>query len=112
MAVIETRDLTKIYGSGRQELRALDQLNLQVQQGEIFGYLGPNGAGKTTTIRLLLDLIRPSSGSATVLGMDAQAESVALHKRVGFFAWRTGAVEGADRRAGAASGGRFARRRR
>ncbi len=84
MAVIETRDLTKVYGSGRQEVRALDQLNLQVQQGEIFGYLGPNGAGKTTTIRLLLDLIRPSAGSATVLGMDAQADSVALHKRIGF----------------------------
>ena len=84
MAVIETRDLTKVYGSGRKEVRALDQLNLQVQQGEIFGYLGPNGAGKTTTIRLLLDLIRPSGGSATVLGMDAQAESVALHRRIGF----------------------------
>ena len=84
MAVIETRELTKIYNSGRDELRALDQLNLQVQPGEIFGYLGPNGAGKTTTIRLLLDLIRPSAGSATVLGMDAQADSVALHRRIGF----------------------------
>ncbi len=84
MAVIETRELTKIYKTGRDELRALDQLNLQVQPGEIFGYLGPNGAGKTTTIRLLLDLIRPSAGSATVLGMDAQADSVALHRRIGF----------------------------
>ena len=84
MAVIETRELTKIYNSGRDELRALDQLNLQVQPGEIFGYLGPNGAGKTTTIRLLLDLIRPSAGSATVLGLDAQADSVALHRRIGF----------------------------
>ena len=84
MAVIETRELTKIYKTGRDELRALDQLNLQVQPGEIFGYLGPNGAGKTTTIRLLLDLIRPSAGSATVLGLDAQADSVALHRRIGF----------------------------
>ena len=84
MAVIETRELTKIYNSGRDELRALDQLNLQVQPGEIFGYLGPNGAGKTTTIRLLLDLIRPSAGSATVLGLDTQADSVALHRRIGF----------------------------
>ena len=84
MAVIETRELTKIYKSGSDELRALDQLNLQVQPGEIFGYLGPNGAGKTTTIRLLLDLIRPSAGSATVLGLDAQADSVALHRRIGF----------------------------
>ena len=84
MAVIETRELTKIYKTGRDELRALDQLNLQVQPGEIFGYLGPNGAGKTTTIRLLLDLIRPSAGSASVLGLDAQADSVALHRRIGF----------------------------
>ena len=84
MAVIETRELTKIYKTGRDELRALDQLNLQVQPGEIFGYLGPNGAGKTTTIRLLLDLIRPSAGSAAVLGLDAQADSVALHRRIGF----------------------------
>ncbi len=84
MAVIETRELTKVYKTGGNELRALDRLNLQVQPGEIFGYLGPNGAGKTTTIRLLLDLIRPSAGSATVLGMDAQADSVALHQCIGF----------------------------
>ena len=85
MAVIETRNLTKIYQMPKKaDIKALDDLTLDVQPGEIFGYLGPNGAGKTTTIRLLLDLIRPTSGSARVLGLDAQANSVELHRRIGF----------------------------
>jgi len=63
---IETRGLTKIYGS----LVAVDHLDLTLERGEIFGFLGPNGAGKTTTMRMLLGLIRPSSGSASVLGMN------------------------------------------
>ena len=62
--VIETHNLSKSYGS----FEALKNLNLSVQRGEIFGYLGPNGAGKTTTIRMLLDLIRPTSGTASILG--------------------------------------------
>ncbi len=82
--VIQTENLSKVYGSGDKAVRALDHLNLTVEPGEIFGYLGPNGAGKTTTIRLLLDLIRPSEGRASILGMDAQADSVELHKRIGF----------------------------
>ncbi|RMG82379.1 MAG: ABC transporter ATP-binding protein, partial [Chloroflexi bacterium] len=64
--------------------RALSDLNLTVEQGEIFGYLGPNGAGKTTTIRLLLDLIRPTAGRAFIFDMDANAQSVEVHKRIGF----------------------------
>jgi len=56
---IETRDLEKTYATG---VRALADLELSVEQGEVFGYLGPNGAGKSTTIRLLLDLIRPTAG--------------------------------------------------
>lgn len=79
--VIHTQNLTKIY---QGTTRALDSLNLDVQRGEIFGYLGPNGAGKTTTIRLLLDIIRPTTGSATVLGMDARADSVAIKQRIGY----------------------------
>jgi ABC-2 type transport system ATP-binding protein len=79
--VIQTTNLTKIYRSGKL---ALDHLNLNIQQGEIFGYLGPNGAGKTTTIRLLLDLIRPSEGSASILGMDVRRQSVELHRHLGF----------------------------
>ena len=82
--VIQTENLSKVYGSGDKAVQALDHLNLSVNQGEIFGYLGPNGAGKTTTIRLLLDLIRPTEGRASILGMDAQADSVELHKRIGF----------------------------
>lgn len=82
--VIEISGLSKTYGSGSKQTAALRNLNLSVQQGEIFGYLGPNGAGKTTTIRMLLDLIRPSSGSASIFGMDIRDHSVEIHRRVGF----------------------------
>ena len=79
--VIHTENLTKVYTGAA---RALDNLNLDVQRGEIFGYLGPNGAGKTTTIRLLLDFIRPTTGQASVLGMDARRDSIAIKQRVGY----------------------------
>ena len=78
--MIETAGLTKDYGSGR----GLFGLDLEIRQGEVFGFLGPNGAGKSTTLRLLLDLIRPTSGSARLLGLDARRESVAIRRRVGF----------------------------
>ncbi|MBC6458099.1 ABC transporter ATP-binding protein [Actinomadura sp. HBU206391] len=81
-AAIELEQLTKTYGSRR----GLTGLSLQVREGEVFGYLGPNGAGKSTTIRLLLDLIRPTSGSAQVLGLDPRADAVRLHRRVGYLA--------------------------
>ncbi len=80
-AVILTRQLTKSYGTRMLALQALD---LEVRRGEIFGYLGPNGAGKTTTIKLLLDLIRPTSGSAALFGMDSRANAVDIHRRIGF----------------------------
>ena len=83
-SVIEINGLSKIYGSGSNQTLALDNLHLQVSRGEIFGYLGPNGAGKTTTIRLLLDLIRPSSGSAKILDLDVREQSVEIHRRIGF----------------------------
>ncbi|MFI1460941.1 ABC transporter ATP-binding protein [Nocardia carnea] len=79
---IELNGLTKTYGSSR----GLVELSLSVEQGEVFGYLGPNGAGKSTTIRLLLDLIRPTGGSARVLGLDPRADAVALHERIGYLA--------------------------
>jgi ABC-2 type transport system ATP-binding protein len=82
--IIQTHQLSKTYTTGGRELKALDNLTLEVQTGEIFGYLGPNGAGKTTTIRLLLDLIRPTQGRASLFGLDAQKDSVAIHKRIGF----------------------------
>jgi len=83
-AVLDIRGLSKVYGSGAKQTVALDNLNLDVQAGEIFGFLGPNGAGKTTTIRLLLDLIRPSAGTATIFGMDVREQSVEIHRRIGF----------------------------
>lgn len=78
--VIATRALTKRFG----DAVALDALDLVVQPGEVFGFLGPNGAGKTTTIRLLLDLLRPTSGSATVLGLDPRRDAVELRRHVGY----------------------------
>ncbi|MFC7139918.1 ABC transporter ATP-binding protein [Halosimplex aquaticum] len=79
-AAIETSGLTKRYGD---DVLAVDDLNLTVYEGEIFGFLGPNGAGKSTTIDVLMDYVRPTSGSATVLGFDAQADTRAIHQRVG-----------------------------
>jgi ABC-2 type transport system ATP-binding protein len=79
---IELNGLTKTYGSSR----GLIELSLSVERGEVFGYLGPNGAGKSTTIRLLLDLIRPTSGTARVLGMDPRADAVQVHARIGYLA--------------------------
>lgn len=84
-SIIEIQGLSKTYGSGKTQTLALSRLDLTVNRGEIFGYLGPNGAGKTTTIRLLLDLIRPSAGSAKIFGKDIRADSVEVHRQIGFF---------------------------
>ncbi|UCC64335.1 MAG: ABC transporter ATP-binding protein [Anaerolineae bacterium] len=78
--VLMTRGLTKSYG----RVQALRGLDLEVRRGEIFGFLGPNGAGKTTTIRCLLDLIRPNGGTVRVLGLDPQADPVAVRARTGY----------------------------
>jgi ABC-2 type transport system ATP-binding protein len=80
MAAIETTALTKRYGS---DVYAVTDLDLAVAEGEIFGFLGPNGAGKSTTINMLLDFVRPTAGTASVLGMDAQTETRAIHERIG-----------------------------
>jgi ABC-2 type transport system ATP-binding protein len=80
MNVIETEKLTKSYGSHR----GIIEVDLAVSEGEIFGFLGPNGAGKTTTIRTLLDLIRPTSGTARVFGIASSADPVAIHRRIGY----------------------------
>src|SRR5512136_2967471 len=78
--VIETHELSKTY----KKIQALKALDLKVQQNSIFGFLGPNGAGKTTTIKLMLGLIRPSVGSATIFGMDSIHQSVDIRARVGY----------------------------
>ena len=77
---IATSGLSKDYGSGR----GLFGLDLEVRRGEVFGFLGPNGAGKSTTLRLLLDLIRPTAGSARVLELDTIRDSLEVRRRVGF----------------------------
>jgi ABC-2 type transport system ATP-binding protein len=81
MHAIETRGLSKSYN---KKIRALKGLDLQVEQNSIFGFLGPNGAGKTTTIKVLLGLVRPTGGSASVLGYDIVRESVEVRARVGY----------------------------
>jgi ABC-2 type transport system ATP-binding protein len=81
---VETRGLTKVYKDfwGRDKVRALDDLNLTIHRGEVFGLLGPNGSGKSTTIKLLLGLIFPSAGSASVLGQPSG--STVINERIGF----------------------------
>lgn len=79
---IQLQALSKHYRQARA--LALQQVDLSVAQGEIFGFLGPNGAGKTTAIRILLDFIRPTSGSAQVFGLDSRRDSVAIHRCIGF----------------------------
>jgi len=87
--VIEVKDLTKVYpaaarlfGDGGKEKLAVDHVSFDVRRGEIFGLLGPNGAGKTTTIKMLTTLLIPTSGKATVLGLDAVKEPVRLRPRI------------------------------
>ncbi|MCC6126797.1 MAG: ABC transporter ATP-binding protein [Pirellulales bacterium] len=82
--IIETRNLSKVYRDfwGRQKVRALKALDLEVRRGEIFGLLGPNGSGKTTTIKLLLGLLFPTTGQALVFGKDAT--EVTKNERIGY----------------------------
>jgi len=78
--VIQTQGLSKIY----KQTNALQSLDLAVHHNSIFGFLGPNGAGKTTTIKLMLGLIRPTAGSATIFGMDSVRQSVDIRARIGY----------------------------
>jgi ABC-2 type transport system ATP-binding protein len=77
---IQAQNLTKRYG----QARGVTDLNLDVREGEVFGFLGPNGAGKTTTIRLFLNLIKPTSGQVSLLGLDSQRDSVEIRKHTGY----------------------------
>ncbi|UCF61467.1 MAG: ABC transporter ATP-binding protein [Anaerolineaceae bacterium] len=80
--MIQTTNLTRHYGS----LAAVQDLNLKVEKGELFGFLGPNGAGKTTTIRMLVGLLRPSAGSVSVAGHDVEQEPLSVKRSVGYLA--------------------------
>lgn len=80
MSVISTHDLTKYYGSSR----GIEKVNLNIEEGEIFGFIGPNGAGKSTTIRTLLGLIKPTSGSATIFDKDIIKDGPAIREEIGY----------------------------
>ena len=80
MNIIETYNLTKYYGKAR----GIIDVNLAIEEGEIFGFIGPNGAGKSTTIRTLLNLIYPTSGSATIFGLDSIKETKKIKQQLGF----------------------------
>lgn len=82
MSAIEIHNLTKYFG----DVKAVSNVSLEVESGEIFGFLGPNGAGKSTTIRCMMDFIRPSRGKVTILGKDAQEHSAQLKQEIGFLA--------------------------
>ena len=82
MKIIETDKLTKYYQNGK--FLGIKDLTLEVAEGEIFGFIGPNGAGKSTTIRLLLDLIRPTLGKATIFGLDINKKSLEIRKDIGY----------------------------
>ena len=77
---IHTRGLTKFYGRNR----GIEDVNLDVRVGEVFGFLGPNGAGKTTAIRVLLDEIRPTAGTASILGLDTHRNAVEIRRHIGY----------------------------
>lgn len=82
-------DLTKTYG----KRRGVEQVSFDVQRGEVFGFLGPNGAGKTTAMRVLMDLLRPTSGSASVLGLDSHTGRDEIHARTGYLPGEMGLLE-------------------
>ena len=89
-AVVETRELTKRYGS----FLALDRLTISVGRGQILGFIGPNGAGKTTTIKILVGLARPTSGTATVAGIDCAADPRAVKRLIGYMPDTFGGYDG------------------
>ena len=90
---VKTRDLSKHYGTKKGLIKAVDRLNLTVNEGETFGLLGPNGAGKTTTVRLLNCIIRPSGGAASVNGYDIIKEQQEVKRTTGLLAETPGLYE-------------------
>jgi ABC-2 type transport system ATP-binding protein len=92
-AVIETRGLRRVFKSRQRQVEAVAGVDLDVRQGEIFGFLGPNGAGKTTTLRMLSTLLPPSGGTARVAGCDLATQPGRIRERIGY----VGQAGGADR---------------
>jgi sodium transport system ATP-binding protein len=89
-AMVETRNLTKVFQTRHGGIRAVDDLSFSCSSGEIFGLLGPNGAGKTTTLRMLATILTPTSGSAIVAGFDTRSEPGRVREHIGFLAAETG----------------------
>ena len=81
--IIEVSHLVKTY-PGKTPVRAVRDISFQVERGEIFGFLGPNGAGKTTAIRCMLDVLRPTSGTISLFGLDSRRDALAIHHRIGY----------------------------
>ncbi len=106
MSVIVTNQLTKIFPGN---VRAVDGIDFEVKAGEIFGFLGPNGAGKTTTIKMLNTLIKPTSGTAVVTGIDVVRNPAEVRKNIGYVAQDVGVDEYATGRENLALYGRFYR---
>ena len=84
MAAVTVRDLTRRFGA----FVAVDHVSFDVEEGEIFGFLGSNGAGKSTTIRMLCGLLRPTSGTATVGGIDVARDPESVKRRIGYMSQR------------------------
>jgi ABC-2 type transport system ATP-binding protein len=87
--MIHTENLSKQFG----QVQAVDQLNLDIKEGEVFGFLGPNGAGKTTTVRMLTSLIAASGGTATVDGFELGKQDTEIRRRVGVLTETPGMYE-------------------
>jgi len=80
MTIVKATNLTKKFGS----FTALDGVNMEIKEGEVYGFIGPNGAGKSTTIRILLGMLRASQGEAKIFGKDVWSDAVAIHKRISY----------------------------
>ena len=93
MEMIATQDLCKTFRNGKSTVKAVKNVNLHVRQGEIFGFLGPNGAGKTTTMRMLTTLMKPSSGSAAIVGNDLSRHPGRIRKKIGYVSQKGGCYE-------------------
>lgn len=80
MTLLKTENLTKVFGN----FKAVDEINIEVKKGEVYGFIGPNGAGKSTTIRVLLGMLKPTSGHASIFGKDVWKDAVDIHKRIAY----------------------------
>ena len=106
MSTISVRDLVKVYKGG---IRAVDGVTFDVEAGEVFGFLGPNGAGKSTTIKILTTLLKPTSGTAEILGQDVGARAADVRRSIGYSAQDVGIDENASGRENLALYGHFYR---